>query len=246
MEPARTDVYRYLLDLIRSRPLAKRDSAESRRDDVRICPPLARELSDTTCSWAAFVAPVAEQTAKLFAGSAGSPIAIASLSTPLTSANRRTAHGTERMRPPRPERPTVAMPACKRCGKPVPTKDRTYCNDCLHVAQRERYAGLTSRQRDVAAGPAEAPRPAVAPRSVAAADSDRVSSRRCKTCGDPVPHRKRVYCDPCFTSFQRELVAMRRPCKRCGQPVPHRKRTLCDACLPATRRAGVADEEGQA
>ena len=71
METARSDVDRYVLDLIRSRPFAKRDFAETRRGDVRILPPLSQDLGDTTRQWAALVAPVAEQTAKLFAESAG-------------------------------------------------------------------------------------------------------------------------------------------------------------------------------
>jgi hypothetical protein len=58
----------------------------------------------------------------------------------------------------------------------------------------------------------------------------RVTSRRCKSCGDPVPHRKRVYCDPCFAAYEAQLAAMRRPCKGCGEPVPNRKRVYCDEC----------------
>jgi hypothetical protein len=62
METVRPDVDRDILDLMRSRPFAKGDFAESRRGDVRVGPPLSRELSETTRTWAALIAPIAEYT----------------------------------------------------------------------------------------------------------------------------------------------------------------------------------------
>jgi len=228
METVRPDVDRHLLGLIRSRPFAKRDFAETRRGDVRICPPLARDLGDATRQWATLIAPVTEHTAKLLAESAGSRTT--SLSTPLTSSNRKAAHASERKRPPRPARPTFAMPACKRCGQPVPRRERVYCGGCLAVVQRERYDGLLDRKTTKPRAVEPEPRLSVA-RLHAPEVVERATSRRCKTCGQPVPHRKRVLCDSCFDEFQLQLVGMRRPCKNCGKPVPHRKRMLCDACV---------------
>jgi hypothetical protein len=232
MEAVRPHVDAYVLGLIQQRTFRADSFHETGRGSCRILPPLTEQLAATCTNWAALIAPVAETTAAMLAKAPGSRID--RLPTPLSSANRRNAHATERRRL-RPERPPVAMPACKRCGQPVPKKDRTYCNDCLHLAQRERYADLISRRRHVAAASAGPP---PVQHVAVPADSDRVTSSRCKACGDPVPHRKRVYCDACFAGFQRELVAMRRPCKRCGEPVPHRKRTLCDDCLRASRPGG--------
>ena len=50
------------------------------------------------------------------------------------------------------------MPACKRCGQPVPRRERVYCDDCLPQYQREQYAnafhgaGLDAVERAKQAG----------------------------------------------------------------------------------------------
>jgi hypothetical protein len=50
------------------------------------------------------------------------------------------------------------MPSCKRCGGPLPRRDRVYCDDCLPHYQREQYAkvfhgsGLAALEEKKAAG----------------------------------------------------------------------------------------------
>jgi hypothetical protein len=50
------------------------------------------------------------------------------------------------------------MPACKRCGEPVPRRGRVYCDDCLPHYQREQYetafhgSGLAAIERKSMAG----------------------------------------------------------------------------------------------
>lgn len=237
METARPDVDRYLHDLLQARLLAKGDFTETRRGDVRINSPLTRELADTTRRWARLVAPVAEHAARSFAHAGTTTIG--HLTTPLTRQNRTAGHAHERARLSRPRRPAKQMPACKRCDRPVPNRDRTYCGECVAAAQRELYAPLR-RQRHAQAQ-AE-PAPASEDRLDVEPTSTRTTSRRCKVCGEPVPHRKRVRCDACFADFQRDLAAQRKPCKRCGQPVPHRKRALCDSCLTERGSSPRRDE----
>jgi hypothetical protein len=78
-----------------------------------------------------------------------------------------------------------------------------------------------------------------------ATNAPQSGARRCKSCGEPLPHRKRVYCDGCFAIYQSQLAGMRRPCRRCGQPVPNRKRVYCDPCLQVVRSStSKADRSG--
>jgi hypothetical protein len=50
------------------------------------------------------------------------------------------------------------VPTCKRCGGPVPRRDRVYCDDCLPHYQREQYetafngTGLAAIERKRAVG----------------------------------------------------------------------------------------------
>jgi hypothetical protein len=103
------------------------------------------------------VAPAVEGVAQLLAGAAGSRIK--TVSTPLTgrhrSARYKDGRRTAAARSKTPPRPT---PNCKRCGGPLPRRDRVYCDDCLPHYQREQYAkafhgsGLSAIEKKKAAG----------------------------------------------------------------------------------------------
>jgi CRISPR-associated endonuclease Cas1 len=213
MEAGRPAVDRYALDLIRRRTFTRSDVGETSRGVCRLLPRLAEELAKTSSVWREAIAPHAERVAELLSHSSGSR-ARERLPTPLTRGNRAAAQAPKR-RPPRPSAP-CATRACKRCGRPVPRPDRTYCDACLTLPQQDRREVLRPTSPD-----------------------DLRTLRQCKRCGDPVPHRKRVYCDTCFVSYELELKAARRSCKHCGARLPHRKRTYCDVCLRlAPWRAG--------
>lgn len=140
MEAARPAVDAYLLELLRDRTFTRRDFAETARGVCRVNPPLSHELAETAPRWGQAIAPVVEAVAHDLARSSGSRIK--RTSTPLTGDNRSARHQNRKRRATRSStaaRPRP-MPACKRCGEPVPRRSRTYCDDCLPHYQREQYA----------------------------------------------------------------------------------------------------------
>jgi CRISPR-associated endonuclease Cas1 len=221
MEAVRPDVDQLVLDLLQTRIFKAADFAETRRGVCRVVAPLVHELASTTLLWRTLISPVCERVAHLLAESPGSRVN--RTPTPLTSARRRAANPRRRRETTRKPR---ALPSCRSCGQPVPKPDRTYCDHCLTLPQGRRHSAILGFDRD------EVP-VVLEPVSVRVSPPAGRTSKRCKRCGGPVSHRKRVLCDLCFVEFRRELKAQRRPCKRCGQPVPHRKRTYCDDCLAA-------------
>lgn len=161
MEAARPAVDTYLLELLRTRSFSRRDFAETTRGVCCINSPLSYELAETAPIWAAAIAPATEAVARTLARADGSRIK--QVATPLTGANRLARYPTRRRRTgasssPRKRRP---MPACKRCGSPVPHRTRVYCDDCLPHYQREQYeeafhgSGLRAiaRKKEVGADP---------------------------------------------------------------------------------------------
>ena len=109
MEAARPAVDRYVLDLIRSRTLNRRDFNETRQGGCRISPRLAAELALTCPHWREQVAPIVEQATHILARHADSPVP---LRTPLTRRKWRAGTG---LTPPSP--PALLPPnTCQRCG----------------------------------------------------------------------------------------------------------------------------------
>jgi hypothetical protein len=140
MEAVRPAIDAYLLELLQARIFTRRDFAETARGVCRVNPPLSHEFAETAPRWAEAVAPVAEAVALELSRSEDSRIK--RLSTPLTGSNRSARYATSRRRTPKSVSASKPqpMPACKRCGQPVPRQSRTYCDDCLPHYQREQYA----------------------------------------------------------------------------------------------------------
>lgn len=115
---------------------------------------MTHQLAQTGPSWAKLVAPVAEDIAKLLAGSSGSRID--RLPTPLTNANRH--RGRQAMRRRSRSQPQAKPDAsCRRCGVETPHRDRHYCDECLPLVQAEQYvryerSGLIALERMKAQG----------------------------------------------------------------------------------------------
>ena len=137
MEAARTEVDRYVLELVRSRTFKADAFYETRKGACRILPPLTHELSKLAPQLGQAVAPIAEEVASRLAQSAD--LRIERLSTPLTGANRSAARDPvrkrllpgDRVRTPKPK------PVCRRCGGEVPRRDRVYCDPCLPEIRRQ-------------------------------------------------------------------------------------------------------------
>jgi CRISPR associated protein Cas1 len=146
MEAARPAVDEHVLDLALARTFRARDFGETRRGVCRVLAPLAHDLADTGHDWRQLIAPHAEQIAERLASAPDSRID--ELPKPLTSARRTragAAGGTVRAPSRRPaalppRKQPKPLPACKRCGDPVPRRDRVYCDPCLPHYQREQFA----------------------------------------------------------------------------------------------------------
>jgi hypothetical protein len=157
MEPIRPHVDRYVLEVVTGRAFRASDFHDTRKGSCRILAPLSHELAETARDWATLVAPIAEKVTHLLADAPEARID--RLPRPLTGANRsaRQVRREQTRRSPQPPTPKP-MPECRRCGGPLPRRDRTYCDDCLPHYQREQYqhafhgSGLTAIEQKKAAG----------------------------------------------------------------------------------------------
>jgi CRISPR-associated endonuclease Cas1 len=158
MEAVRPRVDGYLLALLRDRVFRASDFHETQRGNVRLLAPLTHELAETMPAWRGLVGPVAEHVVAMLLKSEPK---LPHLPTPLTEANRRAdrvrRHGAGREAARRQSRPE---PRCKRCGGPLPHRERVYCDGCLPDYRREQYdayakAGVSglSSLRDAGADP---------------------------------------------------------------------------------------------
>ena len=158
MEVARPAVDEYVLELAQTHTFRATDFGETRRGVCRVLAPFAHQLARTGPQWREAVAPFAEHFARALAELPDSRID--TLATPLTRTNRARA-GSRGFR----EAPKAAAtrrikpdPTCQRCGQPVPTRDRVYCDTCLPDYQREQFSdafsgsGLASIERSKQTG----------------------------------------------------------------------------------------------
>jgi CRISPR-associated endonuclease Cas1 len=158
----------HVLRLVKTHPLRWRDFHEDARGVVRVLSPLTHRLAEGMPGYAASLAPVTEQVARMLAEA--SPYDVATPST-LTrekhkvAARRRVQGGKEasplvgpshagmsprkknRQRPPAEHEPSLPLPICKGCGAglaPEPDRPRrrgAYCPSCL--AKRRKEVGAT-------------------------------------------------------------------------------------------------------
>ena len=144
MEPVRPHVDRYILDLLRSTTFRYADLFETRRGGCRLLPPnnpaarrrhtLARPTRRPGRRTGRPAVPAARRQPRRPADAvdagetAGRPRPPPQPTPPPTPLSR----------PPKPER------RCKRCGGPLPHRDRTYCASCLPHFQHDHYQALAA------------------------------------------------------------------------------------------------------
>jgi ribosomal protein L37E len=169
MEAVRRDVDRHILDLLESTTFRFADFFETGRGGCRLLRLTTRQLAQATRWLAQLVAPVAEHVARLLHEHAGNAVV---QPTPLTQTNRRPDRARRHQRPT-PSAATVRPPKperrCKRCGGQLPHRDRKYCDDCVSLAERDRYqafaaAGRARKDELAAAGRDPSPRGTAAAR----------------------------------------------------------------------------------
>jgi hypothetical protein len=157
MEPARTDVERYVLDLLQGHIFQRTDFIDNRHGGCQVGRALTHRLSETTGAWRDALARPTEQVAALLIA-ASDVRSGAQETTPLTQSNRRRAKGSDW---PGAREPAVKPPGnCDRCGNSVPDSGRL-CLTCRsdfqlsgewHEAGRRQLATMRSRGDDPAHG----------------------------------------------------------------------------------------------
>ena len=154
LEPLRPAVERHVLQLLQRRHFTANDVHETRQGACRLLPPLTHELAEAVPSYAASVAPLAEQVAHAIARSSPGKI---SLTTPLSRTNITNAQTRGRRSANR--RPAGSSPprrTCQVCGADLYGSARKLCPTCWPVARNEHM-----RQLGLARGKPRDPKPRV-------------------------------------------------------------------------------------
>jgi hypothetical protein len=137
MEPARGTVEETVLQLISERTFRKVDFTEDPKGLVRVNPPLSHELV-----WALapvlrdLLAPLAERVAQMLSAAQPDKIIVPSA---LTGSNRGRPKRTRTIR---------FRPTCHSCGRVLPDGRRTYCDDGLPEARRDRGCPMSGSRPD--------------------------------------------------------------------------------------------------
>ena len=158
MEPIRTDVDAFVLDLLETRVFTSRDFVELPNGVCRIRAPLTHDLAVTLQGWRMLVAPIVTHLAQTFrtalldrmeipkprtqtTGRSARALALAAPS-PLRATPRKQPevrpYVSKAWNAPRLEGLALIPTACASCGKPVLKRRRRYCEACLPGARRAR------------------------------------------------------------------------------------------------------------
>ncbi len=162
VEPVRSDVEAFVLDLLATRTFKKADFAQLPDGHCRLMAPLTHELAEMLPRWAALIAPVAEKVAHSLGDAiAGKYVAV----TPLTRrrsreaaahvnarkavAARRATASAPHQRPGSPANAPVY--SCPSCGGTVANPRHIRCDDCIAKDPRQAPAVRASRGRAILA-----------------------------------------------------------------------------------------------
>jgi CRISPR associated protein, Cas1 family len=142
MEAVRPEVDAYVLELLSARVFGASDFFETRQGVCRVLPPLTHELVHTATRWAQRVAPVTEWAAAMFAATPGSRVR--KIPTLLTQDRRSAGRDGIRLNPrAQPRGPGITpVGVCRNCGVILPSRRRSYCDDCLPRVYEEHLAAL--------------------------------------------------------------------------------------------------------
>jgi CRISPR-associated endonuclease Cas1 len=139
MEPARGTLEQIVLGLISERTFRKVDFTEDPKGLVRVNAPLSHELVRALAPVVRDrLAPLAEHMAEMLAAAQPEMVTVPTV---LTGSNRGR---------PKTGRTIRFRPTCHSCGRILPEGRRTYCDECLPEARRDRglsHVGVASRRR---------------------------------------------------------------------------------------------------
>lgn len=138
LEPIRSALEAYVLEIVRTRVLSSRDFSETAQGACRLMPVLARTLVRTAPLWAAKLSPVVRFVVQeLRATRADSAertprraIGRASVGTRIGTLHRRTTPGSL------PKLPVAPQGVCAICGGALDS-GRTYCPECTKIQRAE-------------------------------------------------------------------------------------------------------------
>jgi len=150
MEAVRPQVDSYLFDWVSREPLRRSWFFEESDGNCRLMGSFAERLSETSATWAAAVAPVAEWLSRKLWSTLRKPVRQTLPATRLTQSRRRQIHqsptGTESAKRPRVPR------ICTGCGSEL-KRGRTLCAQCSKLVSRENLLVAANLGRIATHGP---------------------------------------------------------------------------------------------
>ena len=152
MEPIRPEVDAYVLDWLRREPLRREWFFEQRNGNCRLMASFARQLGETSSTWAQRVAPVAEWVAKALSASLSGSRRLGP-PTLLTQQHRRDAKGAS---PPPPAQPPAPARICRSCGGELRRNQRCagcgLANSSQQASREAARPSAAARRRAVMSG----------------------------------------------------------------------------------------------
>ncbi len=144
MEAVRPHVDTYLLDWTRRQPFRREWFFENSDGNCRLSAEICLRLSETSQTWGALIAPVAERVSRLLWSTIRNSGRQITPATHLTQAHRREVKGDglSLPLPPAPQPPRV----CPRCGASV-RAGKSHCAPCAIALQREGFLKIAEQGR---------------------------------------------------------------------------------------------------
>jgi len=144
MEAVRPHIDAYLLDWVRRQPFRREWFFEKSDGNCRLMAQFCLRLSETTQTWGALIAPVAEWVSRTLWSTIRNSGRQASPATHLTQAHKREVKGDgfSTPLPPAPQPPRV----CPRCGAPVKA-GKNHCAPCAIAIQRQGFLKIAEHGR---------------------------------------------------------------------------------------------------
>lgn len=195
LEVLRPEVDDYLMRMLTTRTLARRDFAELPSGQVRLMPDLARSLVTTLPTWERIASQEAHRIAKLLARSAGGNVRIPGAHSRGARGKGRTTMGRGSSKAASGAR--LVPNGCRECGLIVEDRHRLYCDECLPRFKNQRTEKLVGVARAALAEMRASPNdPAKTPEAIAKRVAGHAERRRAALAWEkenPGPHNAEIF-----------------------------------------------------